>query len=461
MKRTALVLLASGLIAGCGTEQITGGREARLHPVASPIFIVGGIPVFGDEGAPVSLQATSTHDVSAGPLSVEWDFGDGSPVVSSASATGELSVTHTWDDNTEPYYVAYANVTDAEGGTEQIRFDVTINNLDPTAILVAPATVNAGASFSVSLDSLFDPSTADLASGLSFAFDCGDGNGPQDSPAASMGCAGGGPGWRTLVARVSDKDGGTTWRSADVEIVDACVAPGAVTITAPSDPVQLGWTVDVVVAFTDASDAGTSVTLLWSDGVSATATPAGGVATFSRSFAAASVYTATATVNSACGTASASTPTYVVIYDPNGGFVTGGGWINAAPGSYTADPSLGGKTTFGFVAKYQKGATVPTGHTEFQFHANGLDFKSVAYDWLVIAGSRAQYKGSGTIKGRSGSFNFLLTAIDGGPGGATDAFRMKILDPNGGVVFDNKQGASDTGSDATQLAGGSISIKKQ
>ncbi len=34
----------------------------------------------------------------------------------------------------------------------------------------------------------------------------------------------------------------------------------------------------------------------------------------------------------------------VVIYDPDGGFVTGGGWINSPAGAYSADPTtvLGG-----------------------------------------------------------------------------------------------------------------------
>jgi hypothetical protein len=40
------------------------------------------------------------------------------------------------------------------------------------------------------------------------------------------------------------------------------------------------------------------------------------------------------------------------------GFVTGGGWIDSPAGTYTADPGLSGKATFGFVSKFKKGATV-------------------------------------------------------------------------------------------------------
>jgi hypothetical protein len=103
---------------------------------------------------------------------------------------------------------------------------------------------------------------------------------------------------------------------------------------------------------------------------------------------------------------------FVVIYDPDGGFVTGGGWINSPAGAYPLDAALAGKATFGFVSKYLHGATVPTGNTEFQFKIANLNFKSSVYEWLVVAGARAQYKGSGTING-SGDYGFLLTCIDG------------------------------------------------
>jgi hypothetical protein len=71
-----------------------------------------------------------------------------------------------------------------------------------------------------------------------------------------------------------------------------------------------------------------------------------------------------------------------------------GGWIDSI-GRYIPDPSLTGPATFGFVSKYQKGATTPTGQTEFQFKVAGLNFHSTSYEWLVIAQSKALYKGEG------------------------------------------------------------------
>jgi hypothetical protein len=158
-------------------------------------------------------------------------------------------------------------------------------------------------------------------------------------------------------------------------------------------------------------------------------------------------------------------PAYVVIYDPSGGFVTGGGWINSPVGAYSLDPTLTGKASFGFVAKYQKGANVPNGNTEFQFKAGDLNFKSTAYEWLVVAGARAQFKGWGTINGQ-GNYAFMLTAIDGqvNGGGGVDRFRIKIWDEaSGTMVYDNQHGTDDTAGlvgDGTLVQGGSVVIHK-
>lgn len=127
----------------------------------------------------------------------------------------------------------------------------------------------------------------------------------------------------------------------------------------------------------------------------------------------------------------------VVVYDPTGGFVTGGGWIDSPTGAYIANPNLAGKANFGFVSKYKKGANVPTGNTEFVFQAADLNFHSSSYQWLVVnqGDSRAQIKGSGTING-TGDYKFMLRAGDGEP----DTFWIQIWEEIGGVevlYYDN------------------------
>jgi hypothetical protein len=153
----------------------------------------------------------------------------------------------------------------------------------------------------------------------------------------------------------------------------------------------------------------------------------------------------------------------VVIYDPNGGFVTGGGWINSPAGAYLANPALSGKATFGFNSKYDPGKKVPTGQTDFNFSVAGMSFHSSAYQWLIVSGAKAQYTGFGTINGK-GNYGFTLTAIDGQlPGGhGVDTFRIKIWDTSKGnsVVYDNQLNAPDTADPTTAVQGGSIVIHK-
>ena len=140
----------------------------------------------------------------------------------------------------------------------------------------------------------------------------------------------------------------------------------------------------------------------------------------------------------------------VVVYDPPAGFVTGGGWIDSPAGAYTADPSLTGKANFGFVSKYKKGATVPTGNTELQFKAGSLNFHSSNYDWLVVTGSDyARFKGNGTING-SGEYKFVLWAGDSEP----DTFRIRIWTED---VFGFEIDVYDNGFDQ-EIGAGSIVI---
>jgi len=174
----------------------------------------------------------------------------------------------------------------------------------------------------------------------------------------------------------------------------------------------------------------------------------GSGATPSHRFDVAGMYDVCLTVND--GTADSDEAcTIAVVYDPGAGFVTGGGWIESPEGAYVPDPELTGKASFGFVAKYKKGATVPDGNTEFQFKTGGLNFHSSAYDWLVVnqGGANAQFKGTGTVNGE-GEYKFMIWAQDGSP----DTFRIKIWQEDGGetVLYDN-------GFDQ-EISGGSIII---
>lgn len=174
----------------------------------------------------------------------------------------------------------------------------------------------------------------------------------------------------------------------------------------------------------------------------------------------AGVYTVTFTIKDNNGGIDTQTASNcVVVYDTQGGFVTGCGWINSPAGAYVLDNTLAGKATFGFVSKYQKGSTIPTGKTEFQFRVANLNFHSENYDWLVVAGPQVKYKGTGTINGK-GNYGFMLSAVDGAiKGDNIDRFRIKIWDKESeDITYDNEIGTEENSEPSTVISGGSIII---
>ena len=104
------------------------------------------------------------------------------------------------------------------------------------------------------------------------------------------------------------------------------------------------------------------------------------------------------------------------------------------------------------------------GNTNFRFKAGDLSFKSVDYEYLVISGARARFKGRGKVNGGPDLYQFKITALDSdvnrNDAHVEDTFRIQIWGDNG-VLYDNGRGADDATGDGgtTALGGGSISIK--
>jgi len=337
-----------------------------------------------------------------------------------------------------------------------------VSNQPPTVSAGAPYTVGEGGSVPVTASGS-DPD----GDPLTYAWDLdNDGIFETAGQSATFSAAGlDGPSTHTIAVQVTDPGGLSATDGTTVEVLT--VGPLVGPITAPVDPVQVNTEVNASADFTDPGVLDTHTAVWdWGDdstsGGAVTEADGSGSVTGSHTYTTPGVYTIRLTVTDKDGDSDEAIFQYVVIYDPEGGFVTGGGWIDSPAGAYMPDSSLTGKATFGFVAKHKKGVDVPTGQTQFQFKVADLNFHSTAYQWLVVAGPQAKFKGVGTINGE-GEYGFMLTAIDAKltPSTEVDKFRIKIWDKDtGDTIYDNQMGDADDADATTELGGGSIVIHK-
>ena len=271
-----------------------------------------------------------------------------------------------------------------------------INN-PPTANAGGSYNGNEGSAIPLNSASASDPDTGDT---LTYAWSvnsnlCSFNNAGALNPA--LACTDNGS--YTVTLAVSD---GTESVSSTATVTVNNVAPtlGAISVDVALVPINTDFNANA--SFTDPGTLDThSAVWNWGDVTmpgAVTQDAGSGSVSDSYSYSVPGVYTVKLTVTDNDNAVSnESVYQYVVVYDPSGGFVTGGGWFNSPQGAYKANEDLTGKASFGFVAKYKKGATVPDGNTQFQFKTGDLNFKSTSYEWLVVAGNKAQFNGAASV----------------------------------------------------------------
>ena len=328
---------------------------------------------------------------------------------------------------------------------------VATRNADPRVTVGGPYAGQEGSSISLSASG----SDAD-GDVLTYAWDLGDGTiGTGSVPPTSHTYADNGS--YSIMLAVADGRGGvdTARTTATVSNVAPVLAP----FSLPATPIALSngsVTVPVSSTFTDPGTLDThAATLDCGAGATVQSAAANGTAGGACTFSDPGVYLVQVTVMDDDGGSDTKLATGpIVVYDAAAGWVTGGGWISSPSGAYTPSPTIAGKLTFGFVARYQSGST-PDGNAEFKLNLGKLDFRSRSLDWLVVGDGVAQLRGRGTVNG-GGDYGFAVIAIDGGP---PDAIRIRIWDRQSGtILYDNRPGEPLVDDAVTALGGGSIQL---
>lgn len=351
--------------------------------------------------------------------------------------------------------------TDASGNQGNCSFTVTVVDTTPP-VITCPANITIDDNVQGACGALLNPGTATAVD------NCGSASvvGVRGDSLALNALY---PVGTTIITWTATDNSGNTASCQQIIVVNN--PSPSVTITGPASGsiFPVNTSVSFTSTFTD--NLGDLHTAQWSfDAITASATvveptsSTPGTANVNFTFTTPGVYLVSLKVTDECGNMTTvntvnGEPAMVVIFDPEGEFVTGGGWINSPAGAYPANPTLTGKANFGFNCKYHNGQATPQGETQFKFAS--FNFHSTSYDWLVIEGPRFQFKGSGKVN-NSGNYGFLLTGIDGSVsgGGGTDKFRIKIWDKNNGnaVVYDNEIGNPDSANPTTVLGGGNLVI---
>jgi len=295
-------------------------------------------------------------------------------------------------------------VDDVTAPVVTVPQNITVNN-DAN---VCGAVVNYNVSATDNCSTVTPTMTAGLASGAEFPV-----------------------GTTTVTYTATDAAGNKTEESFTVTVENT--APTLSAMSGPEHPVEVGTAATLSANYSDNNLISGGFTFS-SDGETYSNPQPASIADgrVSGSFALSpGVYNVKLLVTDACGaTAEVVYEGFAVIYDPNGGFVTGGGWIYSIPGSMPSKPLAEGKATFGFNAKYKNGKNSVAevdGSTNFQFKDRDFHFKSSSHNdmSLVVAGRKATYRGKGTVNGE-GAYEFMVTVIDGDVNGGDGIDKFRI-----------------------------------
>ena len=224
---------------------------------------------------------------------------------------------------------------------------------------------------------------------------------------------------------------------------------------------MVGESVAASASFTDNNVV--FATWYWGDGSSSVGVVSGQTITGDYVYSKANLYDVRLVIEDACGKSDEIVFSYVVIYDPCAGHITGGGYIQSPLGAYKLG-NLSGKATFEFEAKYHESKNELKGKFQFKLEnkQNSFEFSSVNMKWLVVNGDQAIFSGQGKLKKGAAVYTYLGSIIDGDVirKGNQDYLRLIIWDNLGNLVYDNQSGDVHSARALRGIDKGSIKIHK-
>ena len=352
-------------------------------------------------------------------------------------------------------YRTKVKVTDNGGLSDDEEFEIAVLEVNraPELAEIAPQSVDEGSELSFTA-SATDPDQP--ANGLSFSLV----NAPSGAAMTPEGVftwtPSNGPASVAVTVRVTDNGSPALSDEQVVTVTVNNVAPSITAVGVPGGAILAGTPISVTWSFNDPGTETWTCEISWDSGepfvAASYANPKSCQATRALP---AGIYTVTVKVSDDAASDVETANASIVVYDPEAGFVTGGGWIDSPAGSLTASPTSSGKVTFGFSVKYLQGRLEPQGNLTVQLHEPGLTLKATSFQWLVVSGALASFKGQGTLQNTAGVYGFMVTAVRDGSG----QIRICVWNQaTGAIVYDTHPGEELDSPAGNPVQGGSITI---
>lgn len=412
-------------------NSVSAPAVVTVKDVTPPVVLTKNMELVLDEAGMASISASDINNNSSdacGIASMTLDISE-----FECSTVGDNQVTLTVSDNNGNTASAIAVVTVIDNIIPVVITQDLVVELDENGMATISADdINMGSSDACGIAQMILDQTA---------FTC-------DNIGAN-----------TVTLTVTDNNGNVNSATAVVNVEND--APVILSINIVDEPTVVGE--NLVVSATYEDNDLVSATWDWDDGSSTEGGFFEGIITGAHQYTEAGNYNVTLILEDGCGQQTSESINDIIIVNPSGGFVTGGGKIKSPKGAWLADKDVSGMLYFGFVAKYHKKDTKPKGVAVIKIKDANVKFKSKSIDWLVVnSGYTAMFEGTGKDRKHNQHYRFRISAVDEGHGWKSeDKFRFQLWKlESGELVYDNQPGDPVDAEATEKISKGDIVIHK-